>query len=245
MDLPYTFDAARPKQLGLIVLQSDETLERDMRWLLPDDVELLVSRVESGEVLSHDMIAGMEARLTASAALLPRGAQIAAVGYGCTSASAQIGSARVAERVQAGVDTSHVTNPAAALVAACKALGVARIGVVNPYVAPISDRLCRMVEAEGIDVAAVGSFNEAVEANVVRIAPASLQEAAVAVAQHAGCDAVFLSCTNLRTLGIIEPLEKTLGVPVLSSNQVLAWHMLRLAGISGRADAPGRVWQSR
>ncbi|MFC6639273.1 hypothetical protein [Sulfitobacter sediminilitoris] len=102
MNLSYELTTERQMQLGLVVLQSDETLEYDMRRLLPEDVELLVSRVASGTELSTDMIAAMEGRLTDAANLLPRDAVISAVGYGCTSASAQIGSARVAELIKRG-----------------------------------------------------------------------------------------------------------------------------------------------
>lgn len=240
MRLSYTLTDARPVQLGMIVLQSDETLEADMRRLLPPQVELLVSRVQSGETLSHEMIAGMEHRLTAAADLLPRGTVFGAVGYGCTSASAQIGSARVAELVRAGVSTPHVTDPAAALIAACGAMGLRSLGLVSPYIPSISDRLRGVIENAGIAVAQFGSFSEPVEANVVRITEASLRCAAERVAE--GSDGVFLSCTNLRTLDVIPQIEARIGKPVLSSNQVLAWHMLRLAGIEPRSDAPGSLW---
>ena len=55
------------------------------------------------------------------------------------------------------------------------------------------------------------------------------------LAAQGGVDGVFLSCTNLRTLEVISPLEAETGLPLLSSNTGLAWHMLRLAGL---ADAP-------
>jgi len=55
---------------------------------------------------------------------------------------------------------------------------------------------------------------------------------------------VFLSCTNLRTLDIIDPLEQALGIPVISSNQALAWHMARQTGAPLAADAPGRLMQA-
>ena len=45
-------------------------------------------------------------------------------------------------------------------------------------------------------------------------------------------DAVFLSCTNLRTLDVIDEIEAELGLPVVSSNQALAWHMAQLTQIS-------------
>ena len=68
-------------------------------------------------------IAGMEARLTASASLLPRGVEFAAVGYGCTSASSVLGSDAVATQIRAGADVAEVTNPLESVLAACRALG--------------------------------------------------------------------------------------------------------------------------
>ena len=44
MTLDYELTSSRPKQIGLIVLQADETLERDLRLLLPNDLEFLVSQ---------------------------------------------------------------------------------------------------------------------------------------------------------------------------------------------------------
>lgn len=243
MALPYTLSAKRPLQLGLVVLQSDETLERDMRRLLPVEAETLVSRVASGTELDTQMIAGMESRLTGAAALLPRGAQIAAVGYGCTSATAQIGAARVAALIKAGVATPHVTDPVTALIAACATLRITRLGIITPYAPEISDQLRVVIENAGIRVTGFASFEEQTEANVVRIAENAVYAAAVGIGQAQSCDAVFLSCTNLRTLGIIDAIEHDIGKPVLSSNQVLAWDMMRLAGVTPPEDLPGRIWQ--
>jgi maleate isomerase len=243
MALPYELTKVRPKQLGLVVLQSDETIELDMRRLLPLEAELLVSRVPSGTTLDTGMIAAMEGKLTAAAALFPEAVKLAAAGYGCTSASAQIGSARVAETIRAGVDTAHVSDPVAALIAACRALDVRRLGLISPYVATVSDRLRVVLEDAGIAVTRFDSFEEPIEANVVRITGEALRSAAVDMGGHTDCDAVFLSCTNLRTLDIIDRIEAEIGKPVLASNQVLAWHMLQLAGIEARALRPGRLWR--
>ena len=66
---------------------------------------------------------------------------------------------------------------------------------------------------------------------------------AAARAASIEAEAIFLSCTNLRTLDIIAPLESELGIPVLSSNQVLAWHMAQATGAPLAADAPGRLFE--
>jgi maleate isomerase len=39
----------------------------------------------------------------------------------------------------------------------------------------------------------------------------------------------FVSCTNLATYDLIAPLERELGKPVLTANQVTMWAALRVA----------------
>jgi maleate isomerase len=77
---------------------------------------------------------------------------------------------------------------------------------------------------------------------VVRIAPNSIISAAESLAAQGGIDAVFLSCTNLRTLELIGALEARLAIPVLSSNQVLGWHLLRLAGMPNKLQGYGKLF---
>lgn len=231
----------RPPQIGLIILQADETIELDFRRLFPLDVELFVTRIPSGEEVTSETLAAMEDLLAEAAALFPRSARFSAVGYACTSGTAQIGARRVADLVQSVTETSVVTDPVSALVSACRAQGISRLGLLSPYVAEVSDRIRTTLAAEGIDTPVFGSFEVAEEARVARIDCASVTAAARAVAGEGGIDGVFLSCTNLRTLDVIPELEATLGLPVLSSNQVLAWELLRAAEASPN-EAPGRLF---
>ena len=239
MTYPYATVPDLDPALGLIVLQADETLEGDMRAMLPLETALYISRVPSGDDVTPETLGAMAAHLTASAALLPKAARFASVGYGCTSGSAEIGSDRVAGFIHDGVATDHVTNPLAALIAACGALGVTRLALLSPYVAEVSATLRTALAGQGITTPAFGSFDEAEESKVVRIAPESIVAAAVDLAGQGGTEAIFLSCTNLRTLGVIDLIEARTGLPCLSSNQVLAWDMARQSGI--RAKIPGRL----
>lgn len=242
MDLPYTLTTDKAVQIGLIVLQADESIERDMVRLLPASVELLVTRVRSGTTVTSESLQAMAAELTGAASLLPRDTPFAAVGYGCTSGTAQIGAGRIGQLVCDGVHAAQVTEPVTALIAACRHLGIARVGLISPYIASVSDRLRDVLAEACIDVAAFASFNEAVERKVARITPASIADAAIAMGQKSDCDAVFLSCTNLRTLDVIDEIEQKIGKPVLSSNQVLAWHLGQLAGLEKPFFAPGRLF---
>ena len=91
------------------------------------------------------------------------------MGYGRTSASAQVGSDRVTELIKVGVSTPNVSNPASALIAACQVAGSRTLGLVSPYVTSISDKLRELLQNGGISVSRFGNCNEPVEANLARI----------------------------------------------------------------------------
>ncbi|MGJ8546883.1 MAG: maleate cis-trans isomerase family protein [Sulfitobacter sp.] len=231
--------------LGLIVLQADERIEADFRAMLPAAQPLLVSRVPSGDAVTPATLQAMAGHLTAAAALFPKGKRFAALGYGCTSGAAQIGAAAVADLMRAGAPAAQVSNPLSALIAACGALNIDRIALLSPYVAQVSERLRDALREAGIETPVFGSFNESEEAKVAQIDSGSVLEAACDLASNdsgaAPVQAIFLSCTNLRSLPVIAQIEARTGLVCLSSNQVLAWHMAQLAGV--QAVIPGALGQ--
>lgn len=241
-DFAYEIEESGRPSLGLIVLSVDETVEHDFRLLFrPEDVTLHVTRIASGDDLTTQTIAKMEPRLTDAARLLPSAPRFDAVGYACTSASAQIGASRVHAAILAGVSAEHVTDPLTATFAAAESLGIRRIGLVSPYIEDVSARLRKALTEGGLDVVETLSFGERTEARVARIAPRSIAEAARTIAARQTLDGIFLSCTNLRTLDFLAALEDELSLPILSSNQALAWHLARLSGAPLIGPSAGRL----
>jgi len=243
MHLPYEIDDQAPRRprLGLLVLREDETIEADFRRLLPiDGVRLYQSRLPSPAAITAETLPRMEAALPAAAALLPDAAPIDVIGYACTSGAAAIGEAAVARLITGPHPGAKATTPLTALKAACKALGVARLGVVSPYVAEVSQSLVEAIERGGIAVSAFGSFDQKMDRLVARIARPSILAAILAVG-GGDCEAVFASCTNLRAVEVLAEAQARLGKPVLASNQVLAWHMLRLAGLADEIPQLGAL----
>jgi maleate isomerase len=226
----YTLAPNDAPPMGLVVLQTDETIERDMRRLL-GDAPLYVTRVPSAPEVTSDTLQQMATEISGAAALLPQALEFGVIGYGCTSGTAQIGPDKIATLVNAGARTKTVSEPVSALIAACKHLGIKRLAFLSPYIAQVSDRLRDVLAVADVHTPVFGSFAEAQEAKVVRIDAGSIMDAARDLCADAKVDGLFLSCTNLRTLDVIAPLEKELGIPVLSSNLVLAWHMSQLAGV--------------
>ena len=239
----YTTVSIEPTRIGIIVLQSDETIERDL-MAMRGDADVFVSRVPSGQEVTAETLESMAGHIAASASLFPQTISFDAVGYGCTSGTAQIGVSEIERLVKFGTQTKTVSQPVSALVAACEHLGLKRIAFLSPYIEGVSANLRQVLQDNGVETPAFGTFGEAEEFKVVRISGASVMEAATALVRDSKVDGIFLSCTNLRTLDLIMPLEAALDMPVLSSNLVLAWHLAQLSGNPESLSGPGRLFAS-
>lgn len=121
-----------------------------------------------------------------------------------------------------------VTNPLRAAVAQARELGVSRFALLSPYVEQVNTALRAAFADQGILMDVFGTFGISEESKVVRISTQSIVDAAVRLGSDNAVEAVFLSCTNLRTLDAIPQIHEQIGKPVLSSNQTLARHMRRL-----------------
>ena len=240
--IPLSFDTddgfgARAR-LGLIVLESDQTIEAEARMLDLDGVDVYHSRIPNAIEVTPETLTDMETRLPTAAALLPSEFEFDAIGFGCTSAATLIGADGVAAGIQAAHPGIACTNPISAAVEAFRALDTRRIAVVTPYTADVTGPIAQHFTDAGLEVTALGSFLEPSDLVVARISEASIAEGVRTIAGRADCDAVFVSCTSLRLMASADALEREVGVPVVSSNIALLWHLLRLAGVTD--DVPGR-----
>ncbi len=242
-DFPYTTAPPDNKAtIGLVVLQSDETLEHDFQRLIPPQkIVQHVTRVASEQEVNCDTLAAMQQSLPAAASMFPRAAQFDVVGYGCTSGTAVIGPENIAKLISSSCSTKKVTEPLSALIAACRKLELKNIAFLSPYIEEVSTTLRTTLQETGITTPVFGSFNEAEEEKVVRIDKKSIVDAAIKLGSYSEVDAVFLSCTNLKTLDVIADIEAKILKPVLSSNQVMAWHICSLASVKLRHQHMGTL----
>jgi len=55
-------------------------------------------------------------------------------------------------------------------------------------------------------------------------------------------DCIFISCTGLNVLDIIETIETDFGLPVVTSNQVTLWGALRHARVGVKIPKLGKLF---
>jgi maleate isomerase len=245
-DLAFTLDPgiAHRAAIGLIVLATDHTIEYEWRRMLAlDGVAFYESRIMNSSTITPETLKEMERGLTAATEVIRPGQPMDVIAYGCTSGAMVIGEDTVFQRIRAARPGIQCTTPITAALAGFKALGARRIALMTPYIPRINHMMRDWIEARGIEVPVMGTFNHENDNEVARISGPSIVSAALELGRHPAVDAVFVSCTSLRVAEHVAGLESQLNKPVTSSNHAMAWHALRLAGVKD-ALPYGRLFQA-
>ena len=112
----------------------------------------------------------------------------------------------------------------------------------------VSREIRNYFTSKGFEIFSAISFDQELESVVASINEGDTLKAIEAAALEE-VDAVFVSCTNLKSFSILDEAERITGKPVLSSNQVLIWSMLKKAKVSLSEselnDCPGEIFTEK
>ena len=244
--IPFEFDGgvARRARIGFIVLATDNTLEHELRQIIRQDgVAFYETRIFNDADINPTTLAAMAQRIEAAASLILPGIPLDVVGYGCTSGSVVIGEERVFELIRKARPGVACTTPITGAIAGLKAMGCKRIALLTPYLESVNQMLRQYIEQRGIGVPVMGSFNHENDNEVARISQESIRNAVRELMREPNVDGVFVSCTSLRVASIVEEMEAEFGRPVTSSNHAMAWHSLRLAGLTEPVPGFGKLFR--
>ncbi|WP_324652328.1 Asp/Glu/hydantoin racemase [Georgenia sp. H159] len=222
-----------------IIAPFDLALERELwRWA-PLDVTFHLARTPYEPVpVSLEMAELVSERRHLQAATRDvLGVDPEVVAYLCSSGSfvhglsyeAELRDAILAAGAPAAVTTSG------ALAEAVRELDLHRMSVITPYDAPLTERLGAFLGELGVEV--MRSHYLGLGGGIWKVNYRTVAELILA-ADDPRAEAVFVSCTNLPTYDIIAPLEKRLGKPVLTANQLTVWACLGHMGLP--MVGPGR-----
>lgn len=235
-------EPAATTRIGVVV-PFDFKLDWDYWRFLPEGVSLYFTRtpmLRRGVGMSLARGVGNPSTVArATKAILAL--EPASVLYGCSSGSfiggvageLAIRSAMLAAGARAATTTSG------AMVEALRSCGVDRVAVATPYTRPLTQRLVDFLEEAGFRVPSVHYLGLSGGISAVsRHTIANL----VRETRHPQAEAVFVSCTALRTFGIVADLEAEIDQPVFTSDQVSLWSAIRAARPEALApDHPGWV----
>nr|WP_295838088.1 ectoine utilization protein EutA [uncultured Azospirillum sp.] len=229
------------KRVGLVVLATDHTTEPDFRRMVASErIGVYTARIAYANPTTPENLRRMQPRLAEGAALILPDEPLDAICYSCTSASVVMGDDAIEQAIASAKPGVPVITPPAAARGALTVLGAQRIAVLTPYTEQTSRPMAAYFGVHGFDIARFTCFGLDDDREMARIAPASLVRAAVdAMAPDA--DALFISCTALRSAGVAAEIEAAIGRPVVTSNQATAWATLRLCGDDRPRPEGGRL----
>ena len=240
--LPCTLDGglASRAAIGLLALASDGVIENELRAFLElDGVAVFVSRIQPIPDTTPASLRMMEDGLPDATGRLLPGQPLDVIAFGCTSGAMAIGAERVAVKINSVPQGVHVTDPVSASLKALAHLGARRVALLTPYADSVNQMVDAYLAEQELNVAERGSFKQTFE-TINRISQSDVARAGTELGSR-DVDAVFISCTGLRCSAVVESIERATGKPVVTSNQALAWDLLRLAGIDQPVAGRGRL----
>ena len=185
--------------IGLVVLATDQTIEHEYRLLVGGaGVACYQARLFNDADITPDTLRAIGPRIRPAVELILPGIRLDVVAFGCTSATMLLGEEAIFAEIRKARPGIACTTPVTAALAAFKALGVHRIGLLTPYSPAINAGLVRYFEGRGLTVSAHATFNRPDDREAARISLGAIETAAERLAAHPGVEAVFVSCTSLR-----------------------------------------------
>ncbi len=123
------------------------------------------------------------------------------------------------------------------------AVGAKKVAVSTAYSKVVNDKLTEWLKWRGFEVQALESFGitDFGGGAVAKSEEEIIELTAKACAESPKADGVLISCGGLRTLNCADPIEKRVGLPVVTSTQSAFWAALGLVGESGRIPGYGRM----
>lgn len=224
-------------RIGLLIPSTNTTMEPDFNRLAPEGVSIHSARLLTEREGTFEQLIKMESEADQAAVALAT-CQPGVIVYGCTSGTFVKGPAWNKHIVQSLTDKTGIptVTTAGSMVDALRHRGLKRISVVTPYVKKTNDQLVKFVEAHGIRVLDLQTFDELDMFEHAKTEPWEIYELA-RKAWRKEAQGLFIACTQLRALDVLDALEEDFGHPVLSATQASMWAALRALGV--KADIPG------
>lgn len=229
-------------KIGIIVPSTNVCTEAEWAKVVPEGVSFHTARALLQGATSQDSYDAL-ASSAEKAAFELGSAEIDVLAFVCTSGSFMVDRDGLNDKL-ASLASAESTTTAHAVLRAFQALGVTRVALATPYLDVVNERELEFLSSAGIEVVASSGLQigRSVEERrlINRVPPEVVYRMAIEI-DRPEAEAIFLSCTALPTLAMIDRIEDRLGKPVIASNPATLWDVLRKVGLSDRIQGYGRL----
>ena len=229
-------------RIGLIALATDFMIEKDFINVIKGmDIDLFVNRIHCYFPLTSENLIKMSGTVTEVTKDILPGEKLDCVVYGCTSGTVAAGYDSIKNKIKLAKPEAKVTTPSTAAINALKKMNINKISIFTPYSKKLNDEVIDYFENENFIVSSNSYFDILNDVDIAKIDQNYLYEI-LSKMDLGDAEALFVSCTNLPALSIVDKLEKKLNKVVLSSNQVLIWDTLQTIGKNNSIQGFGKLF---
>jgi len=229
-------------RFGLIVPSPNVVIEPEFYSIVLGNIGFYTSRV-----LLDDCTPGQLKKMgnfTQRAALELSTIKASAILYACTSGSLIEGvdwEKDLAIKISKISGVPTITT-AGSIRDALTFMKISKINMFTPYIKEVNKKEKEFLEKSGFEVLGVEGLGIVNSVDIAEVEPKLTIEKTLQLHQkNKEAQAMFLSCTNLRTFDIIDDLEKKIGVPVITSNQASLWNLLKLVKLEKSIKGLGKL----
>ncbi len=209
--------------------------------LAPKGVTIITTRMPLPEV-TPEALARMVDHIEDYATLLSQ-AKVDVILFCCTSGSLIKGmeyDKELISKIERHVGIPTITT-STALIESLNTLKVKSVVVATPYPNDINQLEKSFLEDSGFKVTAIKGLGLLETHKYALVQEEQMYRLAKEIFTE-DADAIFISCTGISVLDIIEPLEKDLKRPVITSIQVSMWAALRKLNVNEKIEGRGKLF---
>lgn len=243
----------RKFKIGQIVPSSNVTMETEIpaifrarEAILPERFTFHSSRMRMKKVTKEEL-AAMDAE-SLKCALELSDAQVDVMGYACLVAIMSMGKGYHcvsetnlhAKTVENDFPTPIVTS-AGALINGLNVLSAKKVGVITPYMRPLTDMVVDYIEHQGIQVVDSIALEIPDNLEVAAQNPKNLLEIYKRLELEDADVLVASACVQMPSLEAIDELEQRIGKPVTSAAVCTTYEMMKQLGIEAKSSIGGAL----
>lgn len=226
-------------RIGMLIPSGNVIIEPQVNAMLPQGVALYATRLPLRGSSQAELLA--MARNVEEAARLLAHAEVGLVAFNCTAVStySKAMEADIRQRIASATGLPALMT-SEAIVEALRKFSSKRIVLLTPYIADVNAREAGFLKDSGFEVLSETGLGLDTNTEMARLAPEVWLDLARRNRTDRA-DAYLVSCTAVRSAEVIDEMERELGRPVVTSNQAIAWHCLRKAGIQDKVPGFGAL----
>ena len=229
-------------RIGLIALSTDFTIEQDYRNVCHSiPVDIFVNRIPFENPLNHENYLKMANHISEVSSQILPSQDVDIIAYGCTSGTIAIGSDRIKEEINKTKPKAKVTTPITAALKAFNHLGLKNIAVLTPYPKDVNVTVYNYLIDNNINIESFSSFNLEYDSEIAQVSLSSLEKEIKKI-DLSNVDGLFVSCTALKIVDVLDRVESSQNTIVISSNQAIIWDCLRSVGIDSKIKGYGKLF---